>query len=117
MALHADRQTTPEWTSPRVVSTVAGGAIASIGASALSAGTHSTLLALIVIGIGLVIVFESLADGSRPLRTWGIVLAAVGLTATVGPFAATLSAGSAAGPMYLAAGVAAALVPALRRAA
>jgi hypothetical protein len=98
------------------MSTITGGTIASMGASTMSADAHSGLLGVLVIGIGLLIVLESLGDGNRPLRTWGAVLAAVGLIATVGPFAGTLSAGTSGGLLYLGAGLATMLIDlALRR--
>lgn len=110
MAQPADERQHPSWTSPRVVATIAGAAIASMGASTLGAGSHSPALSLTVIGIGLAMVIESVAEGRRPLRTWGVVLAALGVTATIGPLAATLGGGSAAGVMYFIAGLTAAIV-------
>jgi len=51
-------------------------------------------------------VIEPLGDGRQPLRTWGVALTAVDVLSTAGPFAKPLAGGSAAGPVYLLAGVA-----------
>ena len=87
------------------MASVIGASVAAMGASTLTAGAHSSILSLLVIAAGLMIVLESLTEGRRPLRTWGVVLALVGLSATNGPFATTLGGGSAAGVMYLLSGL------------
>ena len=96
--------------SPRIASTVVGAGVASIGATALSSGAHSSALGFAVMAIGLVMVIEALGEATRALRTWGIVLAVVGVAATMGPLADELAGDTVAGPLYLATGATATIV-------